>query len=121
VLATPVPPRAVAINAVASPSTRRDAGLPVAALPRVERVRAVAPASNPRAALVVISEPAGARVTINGVGFGSTPLTIPYLSPGAKRIRVTKAGYLAEERFMSRAPSTLTIAMQEMPDRGPAQ
>jgi hypothetical protein len=51
--------------------------------------------------LVVLTEPDGARVTINGVGYGTTPLTIPYLPPGAKRVRVTKTGYETEERVIS--------------------
>jgi hypothetical protein len=50
---------------------------------------------------VVITEPDGARVTINGVGYGTTPLTIRYLPPGAKRVRVTKTGYETEERLIS--------------------
>ena len=41
------------------------------------------------------------RVTINGVGYGTTPLTIPYLPPGAKRVRVAKTGYETEERVIS--------------------
>ena len=48
--------------------------------------------------LTVITEPAGARVTVNGVGWGITPVTIRYLEPGAKRVRVTMDGYRAEER-----------------------
>ena len=68
--------------------------------------------------IVINTEPAGATVTINGVGYGTTPLTIPYLPPGAKRIRVTKAGYQTEERFYgsdaSRAPA-LRITLREIP------
>jgi hypothetical protein len=51
--------------------------------------------------LSITTQPDGASVTINGVGYGTTPLSIPYLPPGAKRIRVTKAGYETEERFYS--------------------
>jgi PEGA domain len=51
--------------------------------------------------LVVVTEPTGARVTINGVGWGSTPLTIPYLPPGAKRIRVTLPGFESAERVVT--------------------
>jgi cytoskeletal protein RodZ len=47
--------------------------------------------------LVVSTEPAGGRVTVNGVGWGQAPVTIRHLAPGAKRIRVTKEGYLPEE------------------------
>jgi hypothetical protein len=47
--------------------------------------------------LVVSSMPAGARVTVDGVGWGATPLTIR-LPPGVKRIRVTHDGYVGRER-----------------------
>jgi hypothetical protein len=48
----------------------------------------------------VTSLPEGASVTINGVGYGITPLTVRFLPPGAKRIRATKPGYQSEERFL---------------------
>jgi hypothetical protein len=65
----------------------------------------------------IITQPEGASVTINGVGYGTTPLEIPYLPPGAKRIRVTKAGYETEERFFSSdvgRASSLRITLREM-------
>jgi PEGA domain len=68
--------------------------------------------------IVIVTEPAGASVTINGVGYGTTPLTIPYLPPGAKRIRVTKSGYQTEERFYSSdasRASSLRITLRETP------
>ena len=51
-------------------------------------------------ALVVKTQPEGARVTVNGIGWGSSPATIPYLEPGQKRIRVSKEGYVAVERVL---------------------
>jgi cytoskeletal protein RodZ len=48
--------------------------------------------------LVITSEPPGARVTVDGIGWGFTPVTIRHLPPGAKRVRVTKEGYSSEER-----------------------
>jgi cytoskeletal protein RodZ len=51
--------------------------------------------------LRVVTEPAGARVTVDGVGWGQTPLTIRYLPPGAKRIRVTHEGYAAREQVVA--------------------
>jgi cytoskeletal protein RodZ len=69
--------------------------------------------------LTIVSEPPGARVTVNGVGWGSTPLTIRYLPLGQKRVRVTKDGYISQERTMSvdgRRPSaTLRVTLQERP------
>jgi len=57
--------------------------------------RAVTPAQS---GLVVTTVPAGARVTVNGVAWGVTPLTIRYLPTGDKRIRVSKDGFAAQER-----------------------
>jgi cytoskeletal protein RodZ len=48
--------------------------------------------------LVVISSPPGARVTVDGVGWGTTPLTVQHLPPGIKVVRVTKDGYLTAEQ-----------------------
>ena len=50
--------------------------------------------------LVVSTEPAGARVTVNGIGWGVSPVTIRHLPPGDKRIRVTSDGYTSEERLL---------------------
>jgi hypothetical protein len=35
---------------------------------------------------------------VDGIGWGSTPLTIRHLTPGTKRIRVSKPGYATQER-----------------------
>jgi cytoskeletal protein RodZ len=51
-------------------------------------------------ALVVKTQPEGARVTVNGIGWGASPATIQYLEPGQKRIRVSKEGYVAVERVL---------------------
>ena len=48
--------------------------------------------------LVITSVPSGARVTVNGIGWGVTPITIRYLPPGVKVVRVTKDGYVSQER-----------------------
>jgi hypothetical protein len=50
--------------------------------------------------LVVASQPEGARVTVDGIGWGVTPVTIRHLRPGSKRIRVTHDGYAAAERVI---------------------
>ena len=70
----------------------------------------------PSSPIRIITQPEGAGVTVNGVGYGTTPLEIPYLPPGAKRIRVTKAGYETEERFFSSdvgRASSLRITLRE--------
>jgi hypothetical protein len=53
------------------------------------------PIPDPR--LVITSRPSGARVTVNGIGWGVTPITIRNLPPGRKLIRATKDGYLGRE------------------------
>jgi transcriptional regulator with XRE-family HTH domain len=51
--------------------------------------------------LVITTEPVGARVTVDGVGWGLTPLTIQHLPLGDKRIRVTKDGFQSVTRLVS--------------------
>ena len=62
--------------------------------------------------LIVITEPAGGRVTVDGIGWGVTPVTIRYLPFGARRIRVTKDGYVVEERVVRLAPNRSSISLQ---------
>jgi len=50
--------------------------------------------------LEIVTEPAGARVTIDGVGWGVTPVAIRYLSPGSKQLRVTSDGFATEQRVI---------------------
>ena len=50
--------------------------------------------------LVITSDPPGARVTVNGIGWGSTPVTIRQLTPGDKLVRLTGNGYAAVERVI---------------------
>jgi len=51
--------------------------------------------------LVIATEPAGARVTVNGIGWGTAPITIRHLPPGVQRIRVSKDGYVSEDRLVN--------------------
>jgi hypothetical protein len=53
----------------------------------------------------VTSDPSGARVTVNGTGWGQTPVTIRHLPFGTLRVRVTKDGYVSAERTMSVGPA----------------
>lgn len=48
--------------------------------------------------LVVDSQPSGARVTVNGIGYGETPLRVGYLPFGTKRVRIIKEGFASIER-----------------------
>jgi hypothetical protein len=40
-------------------------------------------------------------VTVNGIGWGTTPVTIQHVSPGQKRIRVSADGFVAVERVVN--------------------
>jgi cytoskeletal protein RodZ len=107
-------PRSAAVPAAPAPST----GGPSPAARESEQAAATAPAPQPvsttgttpagplatEGTLVIESAPAGARVTVNGIGWGETPLTIRHLEFGAKRIRLTLQDYVSEERSVSLAP-----------------
>ncbi len=93
------PSRATATSGVASSA---EAEMPfVRGTAVAELDRAVNETSQARQGLqprlVIVSDPAGARVTVDGIGRGQTPIFIDALSPGTRRIRVTLAGYLAED------------------------
>ena len=62
--------------------------------------------------LVVMTEPVGARVTVNGIHRGITPVTIRYLPPGTKRVRVTMDGYLAEEQLIQLEAGRRTVTLR---------
>ena len=101
VSAKPEPtPDAVAPDAVAPDAVTPEVAAPAAvAQVAVDPTQAPAPAASVTE-LVVTTEPEGARITVNGIGWGSSPARIPYLEPGQKRIRVSKEGYVAVERLL---------------------
>jgi hypothetical protein len=70
--------------------------------------------------LVVVSDPPGARVIVDGIGRGTTPVTIRYLTAGEKRVRILRDGFAAQERIVrlipAREPTTVRIPLQ-----GPAR
>lgn len=51
--------------------------------------------------LVVRTRPEGAHVTVNGIGWGVSPVAIRHLPAGDKRIRVSKDGYEAAETVLA--------------------
>jgi hypothetical protein len=63
-------------------------------------------------AITVTSAPTGARVTIDGIGWGETPVTIHHLTPGQKMIRVTKEGYESQQRIISVPADRRSMAVQ---------
>jgi cytoskeleton protein RodZ len=125
VVAPVAPPPAATNVSAAQPTAPATAG--VTATSGTHQVPAPTPASPaiPEAPLategrlVVVSEPPGARVTVNGIGWGATPLTIPYLPLGEKRVRLTMNGYISEERTVRvdgrRPNATVRIALRARP------
>ena len=97
-----VPPHAVVES---TPPTPPDQVAPSSALPDGRAIVTMEPTGT-RASpdsiteLVVTTEPAGARVTVNGIGWGAAPVRIRHLPAGDKRIRVSKEGYATEERMV---------------------
>jgi cytoskeletal protein RodZ len=72
------------------------------AVPRVSTPTTEAPAPTDSVTeLVVTTQPTGARVTVNGIGWGISPVTVRHLPPGDKRIRVSKEGYATQERMLT--------------------
>ena len=68
--------------------------------------------------LVVTTQPEGARVTVNGIGWGHSPVTVSHLPPGDQRIRMSKEGYATEERVLQLAEGrrgTLDIRLERAP------
>lgn len=69
--------------------------------------------------LTIVTEPAGARVTINGMGRGTTPLTLENVPLGTHRIRVTLDGFVGQERTAQLGPTAATasvkISLQPVP------
>lgn len=61
--------------------------------------------------LTITSDPGGARVVVDGIGRGSTPLAVPHLSAGARRIRVIKDGYVSQERVVRVGEGTQPTAL----------
>ena len=54
--------------------------------------------------LDIITEPAGARVTVNGTGWGVTPVTVRHLPFGSKQVRITLGGYASQQRTIVLGP-----------------
>ena len=77
---------------------------------RSDRIGAAADGAEPQ--LIVTTEPAGARVTVNGIHWGITPVAIRYLPPGPKRVRVTMDGYRSEEQLTRLEAGHRTVTLR---------
>lgn len=107
--ATPAaaPPAATPARAASSP-TAEPVRVTVPAKPAFARSRrtAAAAAATARASraldgqLRITSMPAGARVTVDGIGWGQTPLTVGHLPFGTKTVRLTHDGYASKQAIV---------------------
>ena len=106
-----VTPAAASIpEAPASPSD----SVPVPAATEVPAVDAANAAPVASVRLTITSNPPGARVMVDGIGRGATPLTIDNLAAGSTRIRVIKGGFVSQEREIrigDRAATTLHMTL----------
>jgi len=64
--------------------------------------------------LVISTTPEGASVTVDGIRWGTTPVTIRHLAEGHKRIRVTSDGYAAVERLFDVQSDRLNIVALQL-------
>ena len=86
--------------------------------PKEPETVTVAATDETEGALRITSEPAGALVTVNSIGWGATPVTIPYMPFGTKVIRVTKPGYISAQRRFDfvRDSRVRSVRIQLSPD-----
>ncbi len=138
-LGTTAPAADAPVTAASAPAAKPDVTA-IAVVARTEAVRAtagdielgtastvlrkepetvnVAEADATEGELRVTSEPSGALVTVNGVGWGATPVTIRYMPFGKKLIRVTKPGYASAQRGFDFVPErrAQSVRIQLSPD-----
>lgn len=99
--ATAIPATSESVPQPATRASRRTIRPPVARAANQDSTP-VTPVSRPSVAqLRVTSTPPGARVTINGIGWGQTPVTVSNLPLGAKTVRLTIEGYRSQQRTVA--------------------
>lgn len=117
------PPAApVASTPAAAPDTGQPATAaptPAATAPAPAPEPAVAPPAPPAAVagrILVRTTPAGARVSIDGKNAGTTPLTALDIPRGVHTVRITRDGYVAEERRVTvtaaRPAPTVSVSLE---------
>lgn len=100
-----VPPIALAAATEAVRATAGDIDLATESAGLQEQSESVAAdADATEGELRITSEPSGAQITVNGIGWGVTPVTIPYMPFGKKVLRATKPGYLSAQRGFDFVP-----------------
>jgi cytoskeleton protein RodZ len=116
---TSAEPAAPAIAGSASPGHADSAAAPAPVEPAVQNASNVDPARNVEGSLRIASEPAGADVTVNGIRWGQTPVTIQHLEPGQKRVRVSMNGYTSAERRLELTADRPAQAVRVVLDAAP--
>jgi cytoskeletal protein RodZ len=117
-----VPPSALVARTEAVRATAGDIqlGTASAVVQKEPETVNVADADATEGELRITSEPTGALVTVNGVGWGPTPVTIRYMPFGKKLIRVTKPGYASAQRGVDFVPDrrvqSVRIQLSAEPD-----
>ena len=110
-------------NLIAPASTRADyanAPATTTSLPASPQLTPVnEPPADAEASMRIISEPTGALVTVNGIRWGQTPLTVRHLAPGEKRVRISKDGYTSAEKRLQLTPHNPTQTVRLMLAVGP--
>jgi hypothetical protein len=112
---TPVPPADAAAPAQPE-ATQPEPSKLEAAKPEAAKPMAATPARSSNR-LVITTTPPGARVTVNGIGWGTTPVTIRYVPSGPQRIRVVKDRFRSEERVVDVTdghPGSIVIALRPL-------
>jgi transcriptional regulator with XRE-family HTH domain len=98
----PARPAPLAAGRILAPATAMPLPIVLPDTPTVAAAFVAADGTKPltplEAELTVTSEPAGARVTVDGIARGVTPVTVRHVSPGDRRVRVTLPDFVADER-----------------------
>jgi transcriptional regulator with XRE-family HTH domain len=121
---TPAQPDTAPAAPVAPPSVPLPAELPGAIPIGVDNASLASSTPGAPAAsseLVINTQPEGARVTVDGIGWGAAPVVIRHLEPGDKHIRVTMDGYAAIERHVTVGEGgreTVRIRLSSQPGTG---
>jgi hypothetical protein len=72
----------------------------------------------PEGRILVRSRPAGARVTVDGKDYGSTPATVRGLPYGAHQVKVVRDGYAPEDRrvvvTVARPAQSMTLELEPL-------
>ena len=112
-------PAAIATPPKESSAPARPAPAPTASTERkpdtTPAATAAAPSATESGRLLIRSTPDGASVSVDGRDYGKTPATVRDLARGPHQVRVTRDGYVAQERRVvissSRPSQSVNVAM----------